>query len=545
MNKLLICSVISAICCLATASVDAQQFPSSTIQWETNPYAASQKAGAESKLVLLHFVADWCGPCKNQKRFVFSSPAVARAINQIAVPVIVDIDANKALAQELNVQTIPYDVFLTPGGEVVAQRKSPIDTNNFITMCDSVGLQGAPAASQAREAFARLKQGASSMGLPVAERSNFRAPGPSEVSSISASSEGQRLARQSNFRQRINQPAGVANREKPKTLDPRTELKQAFAGLVTDFSNSAGKQPTNSRFFKIPETRLDDPAAAYDPATNEFHPHRMAEHLERDAFLSKARPGFNVPRQAAPATPVRITENHFFNVGKDAKMTAVSAVPGLEVSEMFSPTTGRRVSPYAAGQSVARIHKEAPKQPVMPVNEVKIVASSNARIESFKNSETDFAQQASMIKDDSSPQQTMNLGTTLSANPVDDFALHGKCPVALILEGQWVEGDARWGIIHRDRTYLFSSQANYDLFKTNPDRYSPVLSGFDPVIFHQQGKLLDGLEENGVFMGKDDKQHIILFQSPETRATFQSNPKLYMDTVRQAVYSASRDTNEM
>lgn len=532
----------------APFSVNAQHSQATSVRWETNPYLASQRAHAESKLVLLHFTADWCGPCQNQKRFVFSSSAVARAIDQVAVPVIVDIDANKALAQELNVTSIPFDVFLTPDGEVYSQRKSPSDTSNYITMCNAVGRQPAQSRGQTHDALAALKRTASPMELPQGQRSNFSATGPSGVASVAPSADGLRLAARSNYRQLINPVTANSDRRQtrnpPRNLDPQSELKHALQGLATDLSNP-GRKSAQSRFFEIPNTRLDNPAAAYDPATNEFHPHRTAEHLERKAFLSKSRPPANLPRHAPAAQPVRITNNHFFNPGENAKMTPVPSMPGMEVSEMFSPATGQRVAPYTTGRSLARIQKETEPLAAQPANEAKIIASSNTRIQSYKDRESEFAQQASMIKDDASTTAQESLGTTVSAQPVDDFALHGKCPVTLIQDGQWVEGDTQWGIVHRDRTYLFSSKENYDLFKTNPDRYSPVLSGFDPVIFHEQGKLLDGLEENGVFMGKNDKQHIVLFQSPETRAKFQSNPKLYMSTVRQAVYSASRQPDAM
>ena len=46
-------------------------------------------------------------------------------------------------------------------------------------------------------------------------------------------------------------------------------------------------------------------------------------------------------------------------------------------------------------------------------------------------------------------------------------------------------------------------------------------------------------------MGKNEKQHIVLFKNQETRAKFQANPKLYLASVRQAVYLASRNTNEV
>lgn len=548
MNRVIFIVAAIAACFVPATDSDAQQPQVAAVRWETNPYVASQKAHAESKLVLLHFGAQWCGPCQNQKRFVFSSPAVARAIHQVAVPVIVDIDANKALAQELNVTSIPFDVFLTPDGEVYSQRKSPIDTSNYIAMCNAVGRLPVQSSNQGNDTLAALKRASSPMDLPEGQRSNFTATGPSGVASVSPSADGLKLARRSSQRQYIEALSGNTGRRpkpvRPRNLDPQSELRHALKGLATDLSTPGGT-PSKARFFEIPETRLDDPAAAYDPATNEFHPHRTAEHLERSAFLNKSRPPINSPRNAPAAQPVRVTNNHFFNPGKNAKMSAVPSLPGVEVSEMFSPATGQRVAPYTTGRSLARIHKESVPEIAQPSNEAKIIASSNARIESYKDKEAQFAQQASMIKEDASSQASGDLGTTVSAQPVDDFALHGKCPVALILQGQWVEGDPQWGIVHRDRTYLFSSEENYERFKTNPDRFSPVLSGFDPVVFHEQGKLLDGLEENGVFMGKNDKQHVVLFQSPETRAKFQSNPKLYMNTVRQAVYSASRKPDAM
>jgi YHS domain-containing protein/thiol-disulfide isomerase/thioredoxin len=547
MNKLLVFVTVLASCCLMGQNLGAQQLNPSAIQWETNPYKASQKAAASSKLVLLHFTADWCGPCQNQRRFVFSSPEVARAISQVSVPVLVDIDANQALAQELNVRNVPYDVFLTPEGEVVGRRKSPSDTRNFVSMCHSINRMPAKLFKSQTDSIAEMKQNASPTSMTGNQRSDFRAGGPEAAGGVVASREGLQLSRRSGHQPRINASTRRSGHSGAQNLDPKVELNNALAGLAADLSASK-QQKVKSRFFQIPEKRLDDPASAYDPATNEFHPHRASEHLERHAFLNRPRPAMELPQQAPAATPVRVIKNHFFNSGEHVEMSSVATIPGVQVSEMFSPVTGQQVDPYVAGPSVARIQKTTPTTsvtPAVPANELKIVSDSNARIQSYKEAETNFAQQASLTHEQDLPQPSGSIDTSIRAQPVDDFALHGKCPVALILQGQWLEGDVRWGIVHRDRTYLFSSQENYDLFKENPDRFSPVLSGFDPVIYHEQGKLLDGMEEHGVFMGKNDQQHVVLFQSPETRSKFQANPKLYMDTVRQAVFSASRANGDL
>ena len=543
MNRITIVAIIVG-CCAVTNSVIAQQTNHHTIQWEANPYTAAQKARAESKAVMLHFTADWCGPCKNQKRFVFSNPTVIRAINQNFIPVLVDIDANSELAKELNVRTVPHDVFLTPDGEVITRRSSPADSNNFVGMCDAVNYRPGQGVAKANNSIEQFKRAMSPMEVDLEQRSNFRAAGPGAVNPVGVSEDSRQLANRSNYGQMINMPNRGNAQAAPQKLDPKMELQNAIAGLASASSNP-NPIVQKSSFFKIPEKRLENPSAAYDPATNEFHPHRANENFDRKAFLAKHRPQMNVPRNAPAAEPVRVTNSQFFAQANQSKMSSSKTIPGLEVSGMFNASTGKPIDPTVSGQSVARIQQQTPSQPVAPANEAKIIAESNARIQSYKDLESEFAQQASMIKEEGAIASASATAAAANVAPVEDFALHGKCPVALIQQGQWIEGDARWGIVHRDRTYLFSSQANYDLFQSNPDRFSPVLSGFDPVVFHEQGKLIDGMEENGVFMGKNDKQHIVLFQSPETRAKFQANPKLYMDTVRQAVYSASRKSGSM
>ena len=543
MNRIVIFAIIAGWCSFA-GNATAQQFNYNAIQWEPNPHTAALKARAESKAVMLHFTADWCGPCQNQKRFVFSSPEVVRAIHQNAVPVLVNIDTNKALAEELNVRSIPHDIFLTPDGEVIARRNSPTETTNFVNMCKSIKYQPNLNGDQHDSAIAQLKREMSPMNAPSGQRSNFGASGPNEVSSVGISNEARALAKRSNYGQMINNPnkGAFANQQQP--ANPKMELQNALAGLASDVSNASSK-PRKSRFFEIPEKRLENPAAAYDPATNEFHPHRANEHFDRRAFLAKQRPEITVPRNAPAAKPIRITNNEFFRQANQAKLTSSQSMPGLEVSEMFDASSGKLINSETTGPSFARIQKENDNQPVGPTNEAKIIASSNARIQSYKEGEPKFAQQASMLKEQPAQVSTPPKNLTVNVAAEEDFALHGKCPVSLIQDGQWVEGNAQWGIVHRDRTYLFSSKEKYELFKTNPDRFSPILSGYDPVIFHEQGQLLDGLEENGVFMGKNEKQHIVLFKNQETRAKFQANPKLYLDSVRQAVYLASRNTNEV
>jgi thiol-disulfide isomerase/thioredoxin/YHS domain-containing protein len=127
---------------------------------------------------------------------------------------------------------------------------------------------------------------------------------------------------------------------------------------------------------------------------------------------------------------------------------------------------------------------------------------------------------------------------TSGSEPSPAPALEGDCPVTLLKETKWVKGSEQYGAMHRGRLYLFASDAAQAEFLRDPDSYSPLLAGYDPVIFHEQGRLQDGKKAHGVFMTRLGKQQVVLFESEETRAKFRTNPAVYLESIRVAVERA-------
>ncbi|MBP61339.1 MAG: hypothetical protein CMJ62_07410 [Planctomycetaceae bacterium] len=112
--------------------------------------------------------------------------------------------------------------------------------------------------------------------------------------------------------------------------------------------------------------------------------------------------------------------------------------------------------------------------------------------------------------------------------------LDGYCPVTLGERSRWQLGDPRWGAIHRGKTYLFAGLAEQQRFMANPDFYAPMLSGHDSVVYIEQGRLVPGTREHGVFY----RQQVYLFSSEESLQRFWQGPERF----HAAAFQAMRQT---
>jgi protein disulfide-isomerase len=127
------------------------------------------------------------------------------------------------------------------------------------------------------------------------------------------------------------------------------------------------------------------------------------------------------------------------------------------------------------------------------------------------------------------PKAVVAPKTKSPGNP--PIALEGYCAVTLVEKRVWQAGDKKWGAIHRGHTYLFASEEGQKAFLENPDHYTPVLSGNDPVLRLDQNQDVAGKREHGAFY--DDR--IYLFASEETFQQFNRDPSRYTVDTRQAL----------
>ena len=135
-----------------------------------------------------------------------------------------------------------------------------------------------------------------------------------------------------------------------------------------------------------------------------------------------------------------------------------------------------------------------------------------------------------MAPSHSGPQRAANTTpSSMAAQP--PMALDAYCPVTLVEQNTWSKGDPDWGAIHRGRTYRFTSYVNQQRFLANPDLYSPVLSGYDPVRYFDQRAVVEGKREHGLYYG----DQYFLFADESTLEHFHKAPQRYVAQTQEAM----------
>ena len=362
-------------------------------------------------------------------------------------------------------------------------------------------------------------------------------------------------------------------------LSKSAERKSSSAGLPM-FSDSAVDRVKSNDFAPVSDLKKSLRAKAkLDAITLESEKlaKQAIENPVKSPLIAKkpvqpqkqSKPTFDIPVFRKPVPTVRTTvavpqaPAMVEGVVKIAE-TRVTAVEGqLVAAEMpiGRDFTVRKKSAPVEQRQVSRTDRlldevnffESEKTPPQPA-QVAIVRAQpapqpqvviNLNVGSAKNSQPNQERNTGRIIRDGALEPANATAVTgnrarikmddIAAASRSKYALKGKCPVTLLTQGKWVDGEKEIGCMHRNRVYLFASAANREAFLANPDQLSPLLAGFDPVIFEETGKLIEGKEEFGAFMGETPHQRVVLFKTADTRDRFQKAPVKYLNIVRGAM----------
>ncbi len=462
-----------------------------SIPWITDLSQARRIAEQQQRLVLLHFWGDGCQPCQQLEANVFNQPELIRVVSSNFVPVKVHVQQQPSIANYYKITQIPTDIIVFPSGVQVFRTSSPANVNAYIAMLDQVR---ANALANGFREVDRVARNVAEQLAPIIPtlppRNPEETPTSQPVNGDWTVRESQPSAPQQSLRNAPPGPAyspeqsrsSMVNNEFVGPLDHKTQPSRAATGPRygnpylndTPAQAPAGQSPTGSPGSVPPLDTTADSAASNVPATS---------------VPATSVPATNVPASKVPPTYVPSSNVLTSNPPEWSResvtgtaLPANPAVPSVPANPSWTPPQLQPTSPSAGPQPAA---EAAP-------------------------------------------------GGALQLPPgVPPLALDGHCPVTLMMVGKWEKGDARFGVVHRERTYLFKSQIERDRFlaPAAADRFAPVLSGLDSVRFAETGQAVNGRREHGVLF---DGQ-IFLFADEESLVRFEQQPHRYVSVVRQAM----------
>lgn len=86
--------------------------------WYSDIDIAKRQALKLDKLILLDFTASWCKPCLEMDRSVWSDQEIEKLMENF-IPLKIDLDTNRSLAQKYSVRAIPSILIIDANGNVI------------------------------------------------------------------------------------------------------------------------------------------------------------------------------------------------------------------------------------------------------------------------------------------------------------------------------------------------------------------------------------------------------------------------------------------
>ena len=112
------------------------------ISWRMDVNRAVSEASSSGKPLLVSVSTDWCHYCKKMDQETLSDSGVEKHIETCFVPLKVDGDENKELAEKLGVRSFPTMVIISPKMKVLTTVKGYRTAEQLTQTLDSICLAG-------------------------------------------------------------------------------------------------------------------------------------------------------------------------------------------------------------------------------------------------------------------------------------------------------------------------------------------------------------------------------------------------------------------
>lgn len=519
-------SRLAPILWLALALACGSVFAHESIRWAPDINSA-RRASAEFKVpLLIHFYGDGCLPCKTLEQRVLAQPEIISSLNKFFICVKVNATQDRQLAAEFQVHSWPTDVFVSPDGKTLYQGVCQQEVRAYSGVLENVKVMNRDrnvmlAASQPIQPQNGIAQQAATFGNQ-SFTPGLLPPGTNLVSSSATpnfygsqnsgtAAGGQQQLPPSMPPNQFVQSGPLLANTQPSSIGGSTPGGQqqlqgpvAPSFLATRSGELPVAPPTHGRLASPVDERIV--ASRNDTLPMPTATHQMAQSL-------------GVPQVDAPSTGMLTTVNSV-SVGPQAATALGAGSQAMNNPYYQSPvaaTAGAGAnSPSAASQVIDRPNAMVDNG---TISAQQVAFRPRNAVESRGGSEQ-LPGQPSLESAGSVPQSI----ASNAADAVADMpkpAIAGYCPIALRTSGGWVHGAAQFAVRHRGRVYWLSSEEARNEFLSDPDKQSPVLSGYDPMLLLNEGRLVEGSVQWGLL--EEVSGAFLFFSSEQLKQEYERN----------------------
>ncbi|MCA9192501.1 MAG: DUF255 domain-containing protein [Planctomycetales bacterium] len=540
------------------------------IRWAPNLPSGRQAASQFNVPLLVHFYGDNCLPCRLLEQRVYTQQEAVSTLNKYFICVHVNATQEPETAREFGVHSWPTDVFLSPDGKTLYQGVCPQDLSAYLDILRNVAVMNrdrnvmlAAQKNPAQQHLPSFQPNSSTMlansgpvqtnvapgmqspsfyshpqtGLPADTSRPDVQVGPAAALNASAIVNAPTLASQQQL------PAGSTAQWSPNgTIGvPSNLASYSTATMPTPNMGSLASNPTAQLTASLPQATMSNvPAPAIASAQPQLPPSTAVSapvtvnnpHFTGNRYRNEPQPGSMAvnPSLLTPGThpagpgippgqylPMPATTNNFANGNASMMASNTNAAPYNSV-QMPMPSGTAAPGNLAGTPSFPNNFTSAQASPAPQFQQPlpsAMVANTQLPTASLATHQVPSSSNPAVNANTVSFQPRQSAGVTNTP------ALSGQCPVTLKHQREWKTGDPRFAVKHRGRVYWMSSQEAMQEFLSDPDGSSPVMAGYDPLIFLQEGRLVDGDIRYGWHEGNTGA--VYLFSSQQSKQQYQEN----------------------
>jgi thiol-disulfide isomerase/thioredoxin len=220
-----------------------------SIPWDDNLSAAFQQSALSGKPILLHFYSNNCPPCKMLDTRAFKDEKVVAALSEQTIPLKINVDNQRSVADRYEVTRWPTDVYLHPNGDEIGRSVSPQDPLKY---CELVNRVSSVNRGWITERIA--SQNAIAIGQPSSLASSGAPANATPATTLAA------------LNSNVNSTVNSATDHNQRAPAPRS----AKASLINNKEPSAASNSSNGRSVVTKSATFTTPATSSRTESNPY-----------------------------------------------------------------------------------------------------------------------------------------------------------------------------------------------------------------------------------------------------------------------------------